>query len=612
MKSFGISEMIVKRNGGSQSMNQNQLIKKLTIAIEAPLYLLIFPYFINFCLFASRFDATTLIQLAILGSLLSLIPLVIGISLRYRRLKRLLAYSNQTDGKTLEVLKKGLLEHPHWEGKVILIRWVTSIFGFSFMAATVLDLPWKEILALPYACVMLSPIIYLAFYFQTEVNLSPVLKVKELSSVLLDETKIRVFGVFQRNLFTMIAVALLPMLTFGYYLFLILLTEFRSPYWFYQMPIVFVMMVVIIIYAAYVGSKSLKEDIGNLNHSIEKLSNGELSETIPQLSATNLSHTITKLNLFMESLRHYFQTAKGEAISLLSTSRLILDKGSVIDSQVSAEKNKLDSTFESVNQIQNLSRATYDRVLSQKDKTNYLASELTRVTDEMTDLSIKADGLAQNTIHSIGTIQVAKDAIQSAYEKVEVMNQMSENIKETISIVEGISDRVNLLSLNASIEAARAGSMGRGFAVVAGEVSRLADETARNIEEIKKVVKLSQVASKESLESMKKIISTNEDVKLKFEEISKVVQMFGRTSETSSENVKSLKDLVAQFQRDAEQITEEMKLQTGYTEESNTNLQELWENHSKISTTFGEISEEANRLQTVSDSMEKIVSRFRF
>ncbi|PJZ44846.1 methyl-accepting chemotaxis protein [Leptospira brenneri] len=593
-------------------MNQNPLIRKLTIAIEAPLYLLIFPYFINFCLFASRFEIETLIKLGLLGTLLSLVPLVIGIGLRNRRLKRLLSFSKDTDQKTIEDLKKGLLEHPHWEGKVILIRWTASILGFSFMAVSFLDLPWKEIMVLPYACIMLLPIIYLAFYFQTEVYLSPVLKVQELAKVLLDESKFRIFGVFQRNLFTMLAVALLPMLTFGYYLFLILLTDFRSPYWFYQMPIVFVMMVVIMIYAAYVGSKSLKDDIGNLNHSIEKLSQGELAETIPQLSATNLSHTITELNLFMDSLRNYFQTAKEEAVSLSQTSKIILDKGAVIDSQVVSEKNKLDSTFESVKQIQNLSRATYDRVLSQKDKTNYLASELTKVTDEMTDLSIKADGLAQNTVHSIETIQAEKNAIQSAYEKVEVMNQMSENIKATISIVEDISDRVNLLSLNASIEAARAGSMGRGFAVVAGEVSRLADETAKNIEEIKRVVNLSQVASKESLESMKEIISTNEDVKSKFEEISRIVQLFGHISETSSENVKSLKKLVGEFQQDAVQITEEMKLQTGYTEESNSDLQELWENHSKISTTFKEISEEANHLKSVSDSMERIVSRFRF
>ncbi|XDD47486.1 methyl-accepting chemotaxis protein [Leptospira sp. WS39.C2] len=593
-------------------MTENRLIRKLTIAIEAPLYLLIFPYFINFCLFASSFDTNTLIQLAILGTLLSLVPLVLGITLRNRRLKRLLGYSHIQSFQEISKLKKGLLEHPRWEGNVILIRWTISIFGFSFMAVTLLGLPWKEILALPYACVMLGPIIYLAFYFQSEVYLSSVLKDKKLADIPLEESKFQIFGIFQRNLFTMIAVALLPMLTFGYYLFLILATNFRSPYWFYQMPIVFVMMVVIMVYAAFVGSKSLKEDIGNLNHSIEKLSKGELSESIPQLSATNLSHTIVKLNLFMDSLRVYFQTAKKEAVTLAETSKTILDKGVEIDSQVVSEKHKIDSTFESVSQIQSLSKATYERVLSQKDKTNFLAKELTRVTDEMTNLSKKAEELVVNTNHSIGTVKTSGDAIQSAYEKVELMNQMSENIKSAISIVEDISDRVNLLSLNASIEAARAGSMGRGFAVVASEVSRLADETAKNIEEIKRVVKLSQVASKESLESMKEIISTNNDVKSKFEEISQVAQMFGQTSETNSGNVKSLKDLVGEFQLDAEKITSEMELQSVYTETSNTNLQELWENHSKISTTFSEISEEANHLQVVSDSMEKIVSKFRF
>ncbi|ABZ93566.1 Methyl-accepting chemotaxis protein [Leptospira biflexa serovar Patoc strain 'Patoc 1 (Ames)'] len=593
-------------------MTENRLIRKLTVAIEAPLYLLIFPYFINFCLFASGFDTDTLIQLAVIGTLLSLVPLVLGITLRNRRLKRLLSYSKSSNIEEISNLKKGLLEHPRWEGNVILIRWSVSILGFSFMAVTVLGLPWGEIIALPYACVMLVPIIYLAFYFQSEVYLSAVLRDKTLANVSLDENKVRVFGVFQRNLYTVLAVAILPMLTFGYYLFLILATNFRSPYWFYQLPIVFVMMLVIMVYAAYVGSKSLKEDIGNLNHSIETLSKGELSESIPQLSATNLSHTIVKLNLFMDSLRVYFQTAKKEAVTLSDTSRTILNKGIEVDSQVVSEKNKIDSTFASVHQIQSLSKSTYERVHSQKVKTNFLANELTRVTQEMANLSKKAEELVINTNHSIGTVKVSGDAIQSAYEKVEQMNQMSENIKSAISIVEDISDRVNLLSLNASIEAARAGSMGRGFAVVASEVSRLADETAKNIEEIKRVVKLSQVTSKESLESMKEIISTNNDVKSKFEEISLVAQLFGKTSETSSENVKSLKDLVGEFQLDAEKITSEMELQTIYTETSNSNLQELWENHSQISTTFGEISEEANRLQLVSDSMEKIVSRFRF
>ena len=108
-------------------MTENRLIRKLTVAIEAPLYLLIFPYFINFCLFASGFDTDTLIQLAVIGTLLSLVPLVLGITLRNRRLKRLLSYSKSTNIEEISNLKKGLLEHPRWEGNVILIRWSVSI-----------------------------------------------------------------------------------------------------------------------------------------------------------------------------------------------------------------------------------------------------------------------------------------------------------------------------------------------------------------------------------------------------------------------------------------------------------------------------------------------------
>ncbi|MDF3818258.1 methyl-accepting chemotaxis protein [Leptospira sp. 96542] len=592
-------------------MNQKKLIQKLTLAIEAPLYFLVFPYFINFCIFASDFNEKTLLTMAITGSVLSLIPLAIGVFFRYRRLNRLFSFFHSNEIPLYQI-KKELLEHPRWEGRIILVRWSVSIFGFSIFAHYFLEIPWLSIIVLPYACIMMVPIIYLAFYFQTEVSLSPVLKDKNLSNVKLEESAIQIFGVFKRNLYTMIAVSLLPLMTFGYYLILILNFDFKSHYSLYQLPLVFLMMVVIIIYVSFVGSKSIKTDIDNINLSIETLSKGDLQTSVPQLSATNLSHTITKLNVFIGSLKEYFHTAKKESESLLFTSKTILAKGDTVENQVTSEKKILDTTLSSVHQIQELSKATYTRVLSQKQNTVYLVDELEKVNQDMTKLSQNATKLSKSTMDSVSTVLLAKDAIQSAYEKVENMNQMNEQIKSTISIVEDISDRVNLLSLNASIEAARAGNMGRGFAVVAGEVSRLADETAKNIEEIKRVVKLSQTASLESLVSMKDIIEKNDGVKFMFENISNTIEQFGKTSGVSSESVKSLRNLVQNFSNDANQITEEMKEQNHHTERSNGDLQNLWENHTKISETFSEISEEALRLKNISDSMEKIVSRFQF
>lgn len=78
--------------------------------------------------------------------------------------------------------------------------------------------------------------------------------------------------------------------------------------------------------------------------------------------------------------------------------------------------------------------------------------------------------------------------LQQMISMMDIINEGGSSIGNFISIIDDISDKINLLSLNAAIEAARAGDAGKGFAVVADEIGKLAGATSDNSKEISKVI----------------------------------------------------------------------------------------------------------------------------
>jgi len=130
--------------------------------------------------------------------------------------------------------------------------------------------------------------------------------------------------------------------------------------------------------------------------------------------------------------------------------------------------------------------------LEQTDRASELASELTRAIAEVTEQITRGDQLARSAMSKADT---SRDGVES-------LKQAADQIGDFIGIITGLAEQTNLLALNATIEAARAGEAGKGFAVVASEVKSLAEQTNKSTTEIAERVSAIQSRTEETVGSI--------------------------------------------------------------------------------------------------------------
>jgi methyl-accepting chemotaxis protein len=125
----------------------------------------------------------------------------------------------------------------------------------------------------------------------------------------------------------------------------------------------------------------------------------------------------------------------------------------------------------------------------QSEKLSDLISRMKKLTDAVSALDLQAKETVSMSEKMAVSARSRGDSMNQMNTKMEKISSSSKEMINIILIINDISEQINLLSLNASIEAARAGDAGRGFAVVADEVSKLADETASSLKNIQKLIK---------------------------------------------------------------------------------------------------------------------------
>jgi methyl-accepting chemotaxis protein len=194
----------------------------------------------------------------------------------------------------------------------------------------------------------------------------------------------------------------------------------------------------------------------------------------------------------MNDLASGFESSVGQIVTLVSSAATELNASAENLSAIADETSRQTTTVAAATEEASVSVQT---VASSAEELTASIAEISRQVAEQTRIAQAAVEEAKRTDSTVASL-----------------SQAAQQIGEVVSLIQEIAEQTNLLALNATIEAARAGEAGKGFAVVASEVKNLASQTAKATEDISKQVGMIQHVSNDAVTAIRQIGVTIEKV----------------------------------------------------------------------------------------------------
>lgn len=311
-----------------------------------------------------------------------------------------------------------------------------------------------------------------------------------------------------------------------------------------------------------------------------------------------------------EALAGIISDIQQQSALLFSTSESLANSASTTFGTVqNVERAVNEIAAGATNQAEETQKATDDILLIGTMVEN-TSSEVSSLRSLAQSISTSSDH-ANTTLHELDFVnQRAIDSINTIYEQTHTTNESALKIKEATALISSIADETSLLSLNASIEAARAGDAGRGFAVVASQIQKLAEQSNESASQIEAIIYNLLEDSQKAVETME---SVKEIMMQQNENVTKTGSTFSQVQggiSASVTNVDSIADRTDQLNTARINIVDVVQNLTSIAEENAANTQETSAAVMEVANVMHGISEHAAKLQDIASSLEKNVNAF--
>ncbi|MCX7922749.1 MAG: methyl-accepting chemotaxis protein [Clostridia bacterium] len=228
---------------------------------------------------------------------------------------------------------------------------------------------------------------------------------------------------------------------------------------------------------SFIISKTISNPLTKLVSVMKRAKDGDLSASITDKSNDELGQVTNNFNEMLTNISKLVSKVNTSAQNVLNCAEKITSSSE--QSYVASEQIAL-----TIQEVAKGAASQAEEVSVSVSHMNVLACGINRVDDGMRNVSTvigdtkKLSENAQDVVKALNNRAVETSSVSDKIvTQINSLNDDMKEIKKIVKVIVGIAEQTNLLSLNAAIEASRAGAAGKGFAVVAGEVKKLADQS---------------------------------------------------------------------------------------------------------------------------------------
>lgn len=313
---------------------------------------------------------------------------------------------------------------------------------------------------------------------------------------------------------------------------------------------------------------------------------------------------------------------KGNLVYLIGQiaekSRQVHDESQMLSEKAAGSKDRITHVERAASEIASGTGLQAEETQKAAENVIRMGSMVEEAGREVDSLTVNSSQMKENGETATTALQELNaingkvtDKIGIIYNQTNTTNESALKIKEAVNIIEAIADETNLLSLNASIEAARAGDEGRGFSIVAAQIKKLAEQSDESAKVIEAIVRSLIKDSEQAVETMNEMKAMME---IQNEKVSRTGEDFNEVKagiDRSITGIQTIEELTRRLDETREKVIEGMQNLTAIAEENAASTQETSAAVTEVSANVGNITESAKKLKGIADDLNKSIELFK-